>query len=385
MYGRKALTNTAYQGMLSLSNASEWRGFFCLITSDTALLPYATRATVSAHGKPTFAVTSPEQASSDPTLSTPASTPNQVSADRPPTSNYLKGSLLMLAAMLVLPIMDGIAKALSARYPLAQVVWARYMFHLLAMLPLVLMRFGYRSLWPKRVGVQLFRGMLLLLTTLLFFGAISRMPLATALALLFVSPLIVTLLGSVVVGERVGAWRWVAVLTGFGGVLVILRPGGAVFDVAALLALGAGTMHGLYLLTTRRLAGSAPPLVTLGYTAVVGVVVMSVVVAFVWVPPTLLDLALMAAVGVLAAIGHFLVIKAFDYAPATFLAPLGYAEIIGATLVGFIGFGDFPELWTWVGIGVIVASGLLISLKEGGAFRAPRPGNWARPRGTRPR
>ena len=292
---------------------------------------------------------------------------------RPPT-NLLTGSLLMLGAMIVLPVMDGIAKGLSARYPVPQIVWARYVFHLIAMLPIVLLRYRPRALMPDRVGVQLIRGGLLLVTSLLFFTAIARIPLATALALFFVSPLVVTLLGSVMVGERVGAWRWVAVLIGFAGVLVILRPGSGVLQLAALLALAAGTVHGVYLLTTRRLSGSAPPLVTLGYTALVGAIGMSGFVGFVWVTPALTDLALMVSMGVIAATGHFLVIKAFDYAPATFLAPLGYAEIIGSTLTGYVGFGDFPDMLTWLGIAIIVVSGAFISLKEGGAFRAVRLG-----------
>lgn len=292
----------------------------------------------------------------------------------PPPTNLLAGSLLMLGAMVVLPVMDGIAKGLSARYPVPQIVWARYLFHLLAILPIVLLRYRPRALMPDRVGVQLIRGSLLLVASLLFFTAIARIPLATALALFFVSPLVVTLLASVMVRERVGAWRWVAVLIGFVGVLVILRPGGGVLQFAALLALVAGSVHGLYLLTTRRLSGSAPPLVTLGYTALVGAIGMSLFVGFVWVRPTLPDLALMVAMGAIAATGHFLVIKAFDFAPATFLAPLGYAEIIGSTLTGYVGFGDFPDALTWLGIAIIVVSGAFISLKEGGAFRLARPG-----------
>lgn len=280
----------------------------------------------------------------------------------------------MLGAMFVLPMLDGIAKGLSARYPVAQVVWARYLFHLLALLPILLLRLPLRALVPERVGAQLTRGALLLASSWLFFTAIARMPLATALALFFVSPLVVTSLGSSLLGERVSRWRWVAVLVGFGGVLVILRPGGGVFQLAALLALAAGTVHGFYLLSTRRLAGSAPPLVTLAYTALVGAALMSVFVPFVWVPPSLVDLGLMLAMGVIAATGHFLVIKSFDYAPATFLAPIGYAEILGSTLVGFVGFGDFPDALTWLGIAVIVASGTFISLRDSGVLRLRRPG-----------
>ncbi len=292
----------------------------------------------------------------------------------PPPTRLAAGLTAMLAAMVVLPVMDGVAKHLQASYPVAQVVWARYAFHLVAMAPLLLARFGPRALWPHRPGVQLLRGGLLLSATLLFFAAIGRMPLADALALFFVSPLVVTLLASTVLGEPVGARRAVAVAVGFLGVLAIVRPGSDVFGVAALLALGAGTVHGFYMVATRKLAGSAPPLVTLAYTALVGAVAMSVLVPLWWVTPTPGDLALMVAMGALAAGGHFLIILAFDHAPAAWLAPVGYTEIVASTAVGWIAFGDFPDLWTWLGIVIIVASGLFISLLERSAYRAVRPG-----------
>ncbi len=291
-----------------------------------------------------------------------------------PQTRLALGFALMLGAMVLLPIMDGVAKHLQARYPVGQVVWARYTFHLLAMLPFVLARFGPRALWPRRLGVQLLRGTLLLAATFLFFSAIRTMPLADALALFFVSPLVVTLLATVVLGEPVGWRRSLAVGIGFLGVLAIVRPGSAVVGPAALLALGAGTMHGLYMLVTRKLAGSAPPLVTLAYTAVVGALATSALVGVWWVAPSPGDLAAMVLLGVLAAAGHFLIIKAFDHAPAAWLAPVGYAEIVMTTIVGYLGFGDFPAVWTWVGIAIVVGSGLYISLYERRLYRAYRPG-----------
>lgn len=292
----------------------------------------------------------------------------------PPPERLLSGTLAMVGAMLVLPLMDGIAKFLSARYPVAQVVWARYLFHLVVMLPALLWRFGPRALIPRNLRTQLVRSTLLLASTALFFAALARLPMATTLALFFVSPILVTLLAARVLGERVGGWRWIAVASGFAGVLVVLRPGSGTFAWSSVLALGAGTVHALYMLTTRRLAGSSPPLLTLGYTALVGAVAMSAVVPFVWRTPPATDLALMVSLGVLAAAGHFLIILAFDRAPASWLAPLAYAEIVTNTIVGYLGFGDFPDALTWLGIGIIVAAGLAISLREGRALRGARPG-----------
>lgn len=281
----------------------------------------------------------------------------------------LAGLLLMLAAAALLPLMDGVAKHLSSSYPLTQVIWARYFFHLVTMLPWLIWRYGARSLWPQRPAVQLLRGALLLLATALFFTAISRMPLTTALTLLFVSPLVVTALAPVLLGERVGWPRWLAVLVGFAGVWIVMRPGTSAFMLSGLFAVAAGTVHALYLLTTRKLSGSSPPLVTLAYTAIVGAVGMSIVVPFDWTAPTLFGWFLMVLMGLLAASGHFFVIWAFDLAPASLLAPAGYFEIVTATIVGLVVFGDFPDGWTWVGVAVIVASGVFISVREQRAAR----------------
>ena len=282
------------------------------------------------------------------------------------------GVALMLAAMMVVPLMDGIAKHLSATFSVAQVTWARYFFHLVILLPVVLWRHGAAALLLRRPVLQIARGGFLLGSTLLFFGAIALMPIADAIALVFVAPLIVTALSSVVLGERVGIRRWLAVIVGFLGVLVIVRPGMSAFHWGMLLALGAGSIYAFYSLATRRLSGSAPPLVTLTYTALLGAVVMSAVVPFFWKTPTTTELAWMALMGAVAAAGHFLIIKSFEYAEASLLAPLGYSEIISATAVGYLAFGDFPDEWTWAGVAVIIASGIYVSLRErkAGPFRA---------------
>lgn len=281
----------------------------------------------------------------------------------------------MLGAMVLLPVMDGLAKGLSQRYPVPMIVWARYLFHLLCMLPVLLLRFGVQGLMPRQVGLQLVRGGLLLAGTSLFFFALSLLPQATALALFFVSPLVVTVLAPMLLKERVGGWRILAVLVGFAGILLILRPGSGVFGWGAALALAAGVVHGFYMLFTRALAGSAPPLVTLAYTAVVGAVVMSLIVPFLWVPVAARDFAVMVLLGVLAAAGHFLLIKAFDHAPATWLAPVGYFEMVTAVLYGYFAYRDLPDALSWLGIVVVVGAGVAISLKERRAARGLRPGN----------
>ncbi|GAB4393518.1 MAG: DMT family transporter [Kiloniellaceae bacterium] len=281
-----------------------------------------------------------------------------------PEDRPLVGILLLVAAMSLVPFMDAIAKHLSGHLPVLQVVWARYFFHFCLIFPVVLLRYGPRQMLPRRPLLQLLRGALLLASTVLFFAAISWMPLADALALVFVSPLIVTALSPWVLGEPVGLRRGLAVVVGFCGALLIVRPGFGTLQWPALLALAAGVVFGFYLLSTRRLAGSAPPLVTLTYTAAVGAVLMSFVMPVVWVTPTLVDLGAMALMGLIAAAGHFLLIKSFDFAPAALLAPFTYSEIVMTTLLGFVFFGDFPQAWTWIGIAVVIGSGIYISIRE---------------------
>jgi drug/metabolite transporter (DMT)-like permease len=286
------------------------------------------------------------------------------SAAQRDTASPLTGILLMLAAMMVVPLMDGVAKHLSASFSVVQVVWARYFFHLAILLPVVLWRHGVDALVLHRPALQIVRGGFLLGSTMFFFSAIALMPIADAMALVFVAPLIVTALSSVVLKERVGIRRWTAVSIGFLGVLVIIRPGFGEFHWGMVLALSAGATYALYSLATRKLSGSAPPLVTLAYTALLGALCMSAVVPFFWVPPDPTGLSWMILLGLIAAAGHFLIIKAFEHAEASLLAPLGYAEILMATVVGYFGFGDFPDPFTWLGVLIVIGSGVYVSLRE---------------------
>jgi drug/metabolite transporter (DMT)-like permease len=271
---------------------------------------------------------------------------------------------LILVAMAVVPCMDGIAKYLSRDYPVVQIVWARYFFHFLLLCPVLLLRFPLASLRPKRAGLQVLRGGLLLVSTVLFFAAISVIPLADAIALVFISPLVVTALSPFLLGEKVGFHRYGAVVLGLIGALIVIRPGQGAFEAAALLAAGAGVVYAFYSILTRKLSGSAPALVTLGYTALLGAVFVSLVVPFHWVSPDLNGWLMMAAMGVVAAVGHYFVIKAFELAPASFLAPFGYSEIVMTTIIGYTVFGDFPDYLTWIGIFVIIASGVYITWRE---------------------
>ena len=270
----------------------------------------------------------------------------------------------MFAATQVVPIMDGLAKYLSPRYPAWQLTWSRFFFHLLALAPVVLHRFEWKELWPRQPFLQLARGACLMVATTLFFASIAHIPLADALVLLFSYPLIVSVLSPMLLGEEVGVGRWAAVAIGFLGVLILLRPGFTAFDWGSLSAVAAGACYAVYILVTRSLSGTAHPLVTLTYTAVFPAIALTATAPLFWVPPRLVDLPYMAAIGIVAAAGHFLLILAFERAPASVLAPLGYAEILMATLIGYVVFHDFPDRWTWVGIAIVIASGIYVLVRE---------------------
>lgn len=269
----------------------------------------------------------------------------------------------MLLTMLLFVSMDTAAKQLTQSYPVLQVVWARYLFHAL-LLALYLNRRIPGLMRTQRLGIQLFRSLLLLITTLLFFTGISLIPLADASAIMFVAPIIVTALSMPLLKERVGPRRWAGIVIGFIGALIIIRPGGDTLQLAALLPFGAACCYAIYQIITRSLSHSDPPLTTLAYTALVGAVVMCLAVPFDWRTPDTTGWLLMILVGFLGGVSQFTLIKAFQAAPAATVTPFSYSSLVWATLFGFLVFGDLPDRWTIVGAIVIAASGLYIFHRE---------------------
>ncbi len=276
----------------------------------------------------------------------------------------LRGIALMVLALLILPLMDGFAKVLGGHMSVIQIVWARVVFSTLAILPVVLFRGAARWWWPHNFGFQVARSILLLISTGMFFAALKHLPLADTLAIFFVMPLILTALSPLVLKEPVDAPTWAAVAVGFIGTLIIIRPGFQEVNVGTLAALTSGFMIALYMLLTRKIAGATDAIVTNLHTSLAGAVIASVAVPFVWVEPTAHDWALMIGIGVIAAIGHYFIIRAYDFAPAPVLAPLAYSEIIGATAVGYFLFGQLPDRYTVLGVLILIGSAIYISLRE---------------------
>lgn len=279
------------------------------------------------------------------------------------------GVLLILVSCLVLATHDGLSKHLTLLYPVFLVIWARYMAQTVLMAALFAPRMGRRVFHTLRPGLQLCRGLSLVSVSMLFISGLSFIPLAEATAVIFLTPLLVTI-ASALLGEHVSRSQWLAVGCGLIGVMIIVRPGGALFTPAILLPFGAAVSFTLYQLVTRRLSATDHPVTSNFLTSVVGSLVMSVLVIFNWQTPTLHDALLMAALGAMAMSGHLLLTNAFRFASAATLAPFTYAQIIFAGVVGFFAFGHVPDLGAILGMTIIIGSGLCMAWVQG---RAPRP------------
>jgi len=273
----------------------------------------------------------------------------------------LRGTLLVVVAVGVFALMDTIAKYLARSYPVPGVVWARYAANLLILLAFLAARGELKRLRTARPGLQITRGLLLGGATLFYFTSLTVLPLAEAAAIGFVMPLFLALLAVPMLGERMDGTRLAAVLVGLAGALVIVRPGAAVFTPYALLPVGMALFNALYQILTRKVAGVEHPLTSLVWGAIVGAVLFSFFLPFAWVTPTdPWHWALLAVIGLLASVGHFVLIRAYDYASATGLAPFFYTQLVWVMLLGWLVFGDFPDGWSLLGMGIIVASGIYL-------------------------
>jgi len=276
----------------------------------------------------------------------------------------MKAIIFNLLAWVMLPIMDGFAKYLSAELPVLQITWARYFFTVVFIFPLMLFFFKKYLVWTDKPKLQLIRGLILLTANISFFYSISVISLPKALTLAFVAPLVVTAFSPFFLGESVGYRRWAAVIIGFIGSLVVIRPGFLEINLASLAALGTGIMYGFYLIITRKLSTSDNPLLTLLLTGVVGAIIATTFMPFVWVSPTFNQWSIMAAIGLFACIGHLFIILSLKYADASKLAPFSYFEIVTNIIIAYYFFGDFPDSWTFLGLFIIVFSGIYISRRD---------------------
>lgn len=279
--------------------------------------------------------------------------------------NTLRGIMFMCFAVALMPVMNTIAKSLAAEYPLQQIVWARFTGHFLIMAMLFLPQRGWRVFVTTRPLVQLARSLTMFTSNGCYIVALSTVSLATASSVSFTAPLIVTALSVPLLGEQVGPRRWAAVLVGFAGALIIIRPDGASMATGELLVLVSATSFALYQILTRKLVSVDAPDTLILYTALAGTIVTSAAMPFYFeIPREWLDTLAFILLGGIGGGIQYLVIKALQYAAAAITAPFIYGQLIGATILGYIFFGDFPDSWTWVGAAIIVASGVYVAYRE---------------------
>jgi drug/metabolite transporter (DMT)-like permease len=269
----------------------------------------------------------------------------------------------MLLGCLFLAGVNVCAKALTETYSIPQIAWARYTFHIL----LLVVVFGRKFpdlLITTHLGWQSFRSAMMVIATACYFTGISYISLADASALMFVVPIMVTAFSAPFLKERVGIRRWIGVLCGFIGAMIIVRPGFGVMQAGALFMIGSAISQTLYQLITRRVSDTDSPATSLVYSALFGVVIMSAVAPFFWVEPDLKAWSLMVLMGASAGTGHFALIKAFSAAPAPTVAPYFYSHLIWSVLFGFAVFDNLPDPWTVTGAAIIACSGLYIYHRE---------------------
>ncbi|TKA95806.1 DMT family transporter [Cereibacter changlensis] len=289
------------------------------------------------------------------------------------TDRILPGVALMLAFCVLAPLLDVSSKLSSATIPVGQITTARFVVQAALMLPVVLvMRLGWR-MSRGLAGMILLRAMFLILSTYSFVAAVQVMPIADALAIAFVEPFIVLILGKLLFGDEVGPRRIAASVVGFGGALLVIQPSLAAFGLVALWPLGTAFFFSFYMLATRQISRSMHPVTMQLHTSLAGLVILLplMLAADLLAIPTLdpvmpqgLDWLWLFGVGFWAALSHMCMTYALKFAPSATLAPLHYLEIVAAVGLGYAVFGDFPNAITWAGIGVITGSGLYIIARE---------------------
>ncbi len=290
------------------------------------------------------------------------------------------GTLMMLAFCVTAPLIDTAAKLAADAIPVGQITTARYVVQALIMVPaMAVMGLGFRL---DRTGLwlTLLRALLSIASTITFVAAIAVMPIADALAIVFVEPFLLLLIGHFILSETVGIRRLGAAVVGFAGSVLIIRPSFAEFGTVALLPLGTALFFALYMLSMRWRTRGVHPVALQAQTALVAAIIT---VPLMWladgsgwrdfdpVMPQGRYWAYLFGVGLAAAVSHLLLTYALRFASATVLAPLHYLELISATFLGYVVFSDFPDTATWIGIAIIAASGIYIVHRERVTARAP--------------
>jgi drug/metabolite transporter (DMT)-like permease len=289
-------------------------------------------------------------------------------------NSALRAAFYMCVAVSLFPILNASVKYLGRTYPMPEIFWARYAGHVAFCLAALLPRYGGALFRTARPGVHAWRSILLFGASAFYFVGLQTVALPTASAIAFVGPIIVTALSVPMLGEKVGPRRWAAVIVGFGGALIIIRPGSDVVQWGAILIVLDALCYAFYQILSRKVGNLDPAAVSITLAGVGGFLISSAILPFseIAIPSSLFDGALFLLLGLWGLLGHFFVIKAFQWGAASFVAPMGYGELVGATLLGYLLFAEFPDFWTWIGAAIIVGSGLYIAYREHKLQKLPR-------------
>jgi len=289
----------------------------------------------------------------------------------PPADRILRAIVSTIVAMACFSVLNAMSKTLSTSgYPVIEVIWARYVFAFIFMLVMFLPRNGRGLFAVRRLWTQVVRGLLLFFSSYFYFHGVVYLSLATAASISLTSPLIVTALSSRLLGEPVGPRRWAAVVVGFAGALIIVRPGHANFDWHILWVVASTICSAFYQLFSRRYGQAERPDASATVATIVGTVAASPFVPLEWVMPTSLwHFVLFVGMGVMAGTGHYFLTIAYSQAPAAVVSPFNYTQLIGAAVLGYLIFDEGPDVWTWAGAAVIIASGLYVGYRERVRYR----------------
>lgn len=274
------------------------------------------------------------------------------------------GIAAMVAGMAMMASMDAMAKWLGAGYPIGQVVFFRNFFGMLPILAVVWQLSGLALPTTRRWRMHLLRGLLGVTAQFSFFLGLRSLGLAEATAIAFAAPLMVTALSVPLLGEKVGFRRWAAVVIGFLGVLIMVRPGPGSFQPAALLILLAAFSYAMIMLTTRMMARSDSNAAILLFGSSVSLTLSALLLPFGWKTPDLADFGVFAALGLIGGLGMFCITQAYRHAPAAVVAPFEYVALVVAAILGFLVWREIPDLYVWLGAAVVIAAGIYIFYRE---------------------
>lgn len=280
------------------------------------------------------------------------------------STSQFRGTILMVVSTVFFACSDIVTKELAGRLPAVEVAWLRYVTFGLLVIPFLLATGGGTALRSHNPSLQVLRGLGMVGSALLFTAGLPYLPVAEATAIYFISPILIMALSIPFLGEVIGWRRWSAACVGLIGVLLVIRPGTSTFEVAAILPLLGATSWATAAVVTRKMSGRDQAVTTLAYSALVGVVLLSLFLPFVWVAPGLPEIGLGLAMGILSTLGHWLVILAYRHASASVIAPYSYVQLLWAGFLGYLVFGSVPDSLTITGAGIIALSGLYTAYRE---------------------